>query len=245
MQTRSSHTHWLAPLLFLLGLLWLSVLAFLLSWPDMEASVFDTGTSLVADERLRALRCPYVITADEEAMVRVRFENEADRKASFLVRSRISRGYLTLVDEDTQQLNLAPGQAQSLEWPVSARDAVYGRVVMARVLAMRSAAGPARERACGILVLGPAGIPGRWILALSLLLGLALCGGGALWWWRQRRPLGFHARGTARRAGLLSFVVLASLVAGLLSLWLVSHLLLISAAGLALALLQQSLGGTF
>ena len=231
-----------APALFLLGLLWLSGLAYLLSWSDMEASVFDKGTTLVADRPLTSLRCPFVITADEQGAARATFRNRADRKTSFLVRSRLTRGYMSLVREETERLQLAPSETRELSWDFDADDAVFDRIVMARVLAFGSAAGPARQSACGVLVLGPSPLPGRWIFALALLAGLVLTGGGAWWWWMPRRPLGFLARGTARRASLMSAIVGAALLSGMLGLWLVSHLLLIAAAGLTVALLQHAYG---
>ena len=244
MLTNSPASSRLAPALFLIGLLWLAVLAFFSAWPDMEASVFDSGTASAADQRLQSLRCPWVITASETATVRATFVNRADRPASFLVRSRVSEGFQTIVREETEQVTVEPGGRRELAWPVSAADAVFDRIVMVRVLATRSAVSPAREKACGILVVGfpIQGIPGRWIFLGSILFGIALTGGGAHLWLSPRRPLRPKHQATARRAGLLAGGVISSLVVGLGGWWLVSHLLLIAAGLLVLLLLEDVYG---
>ncbi len=232
----------LAAIFFYLGLLWLAVLGFASAWPDMEAGVFDNATVLVADEALRDLACPWLISQGEESAIHARFDNDADRPTSFLVRTRITEGFVTLVREETRQVSLAPGASETLTWPISASDAAYGRFVMARVLAMRGPGSPARQASCGILVLGPVGIPGRVIAFAAILLGLALTGGGAIAWWRPRMPLNEGHRMTAGRAGLLAAVVLASLVTGLAGAWIPSHLLSIAAFGLVIGLLQAVYG---
>ncbi len=229
-----------APGLFFLGLLWLSALSFVSSWPDMEASFFDTETTLAADSKLQTLRCPLVISADETATVKATFRNPSDRTASFLVRTRISSGFVTLVRQDSQQVTLAPGASREFSWPFAARDAAYGRLVMARVLATKSVGQPARESSCGILVLGVSGASGSRLFAAGVLAGLALVAAGAGKWWFEHRPLDGSGLSIARRASALALVVGASLIAGLLTWWLLSHLLLIASALLALVLLEQA-----
>lgn len=227
-----------APTLFFLGLLCLAAMAFATAWPDMEASVFDRTTALMADGKLRALRCPWVIAADEVAAVRIRFTNNTDRPASFLVRTRISEGFVTFVRQDSQPVKLQPNQSRELSWPVTAKDAAFGRVVMARALATRSAFRPARENSCGILVVGISGVDGQSLFAAGVLVGLVLTAAGAGWWWSRRRPLGTGETGTVRHASILALIVVASLVSGMLSWWLVSHLLLIAAVLFSFVLLE-------
>jgi hypothetical protein len=224
---------------FLVGVAWLAVMGFVAAWPDMEASVFDAATSLSADEKLQTLACPLVIAEDEVAAVRARFSNPADHDTAFLVRTRISHGFVTLVRQDSQQVRLAPGATQELSWPIEAADAAYGRLVLARVLATRGFGQPARESACGVLVLGLSGVRGAWVYAASTLAGLTLMLGGAGWWWRGRRPLDARQLTTARRFGFLAFLVVASLAAGVLDQWLVSHMLLIATVLYLFALLER------
>lgn len=227
------------PAIFFVGVVWLAAMGFVAAWPDMEASVFDAATSLSADADLPTLACPLVIAEDEVAAVRARFSNPADHETSFLVRTRISHGFVTLVRQESQQVRLAPGATQELSWPIEASDAAYGRLVLARVLATRGFGQPARESACGVLVLGLSGVRGAWVYAASTLAGFALMLGGAAWWWRERRPLDARQRTTVRRFGFLAFLVVVSLVTGLMAQWLVSHILLIASVLYLFALLER------
>lgn len=231
-----------APTMFFVGLLCLAGMAFATSWPDMEASAFDSATSLSADAKLRSLRCPWAIAADEVGSVGVDFANPTERATSFLVRSRITRGFVTYVRQDSQQLTLDPHESRTIEWPITADDAAYGRVVMARVLATRSAAQPAREGACGVLVIGVTGVRGQWVVWAGVLLGAAMATAGAALWYRRRRPLRPRDRTIATRAGLLTTLVTASLLAGMLGWWPASHLLQIAALLSVVTILERVYG---
>lgn len=233
----------LAPLLFFVGLAWLAVVAFAAAWPDMEAGAFDASTTLVADQPLRSLSCPLVLAADEERRVQARFDNPSDAPEAFLVRSRVSEGFVTVVREDSRQVALAPGGSTTLSWPVFASDAAYGRIVMVRVLATRSAVSPARQSACGILVVGIRGVPGRAIAAVAVLAGLAFVLAGAVHWRRAHRPPTPGDRRAAQRAGVLAAIVVASLVTGIGGLWLVSHLLLVVSALFAVLVVESYYSG--
>lgn len=224
---------------FVLGLTLLGFMAFLSAWPDMEASVFDSATAAMADEPLDGLRCPLAITAGEAASIRVAFHNDRDRASSFLVRSRISRGFVTLVHEETEQVRLEPGGSTELSWPINAADATYGRMVLARVLAMRGGGQPARERACGVLVLGDSALKGWQLFALGVLAGVLGVVAGGRQWYVRRRPLSGRHRSLAGAAMVLVAIVVASLAVGIIGAWLASHLLLVLAVLFLVALLYH------
>lgn len=233
-----------APLLYGAGLLWLALVAAALAWTGLETSKFDTATVLSAGAPFRELRCPRLLGAHEEALIEARFRNDLDRPVSFRVRARFARKYLTLVREEAQQVRIAPGEAARVAWRVPASDAVYGRIVMARARANGSPLGPARQRVCGVLVVPTAGLPGGLALALGLTLGLALIVAGAGLWWAGRRPLDGEGRASAGRQGLLAGTILAALLAALLGTWLPALVLLLTAALLAISLLQHAAGAT-
>jgi hypothetical protein len=227
------------PATFTAGLLVLAAMAFVSAWPDMEASVFDAGTASVADRALHALQCPVLITPDETANVSARFHNDTDRLQSFLVRARVSHGYVTLVRQNSQQVRLRPGESVTLTWPVRAEDAAYGRLILVRVLAMSGPGRPARQSSCGVLVAGVPGVSGQVLFSLGVIAGLGLLIAGAAWWSVGRRPLNRRDARRARRAALVAVAVAASLVTGLAGWWLLSHLLLIGSALLVLVVLEQ------
>ncbi len=239
MQNGSKFMLRLGALLFILGLLLTTTMAFVIFLPDMEASLFDAGTSASADESLRSLSCPYIITAGETVNLRAKFTNPEDRDISFIVRSRISQGLVTLMRQDSQVVEIAAGDTLELSWPVTADDAAFGRLILARVLATRSAAFPARENSCGILLVNVTGVTGQQIVILGLVVSLLAMGGGAGLWLRQTRPLTGRMQSIAQAFGALGAVILGSLVAGLLNWWLVGLLLLILAILLLGAILER------
>jgi hypothetical protein len=225
--------------LFVLGVAWLAAMAFLASWPDMEASQFDTLTASMADAPLAAFRCPIAIAPDEQAFVRARFRNDSDSVQSFRVQVRISEGFVSLMRQDAEQVRLEPGERKELRWSIDASDAAYRRLILARAIVYRTAGRPARERSCGVLVLGIPGVSGRLAYATGLAIGILATAVGALWWWRARRPVPGGDRRIARIAGTLAAVVAGSLAAGVTGSWLVSHLLLVLAFLVLVALLAQ------
>lgn len=216
----------LGALLFVLGLLLTAVMSFMLFWPDMEASLFDTNSIAEANGRERALQCPYVITTSEVAEIRATFRNPIEQEIAFLVRSRISQGFVTLMRQESELVRIPPGEALTLTWPVAAGDAAYGRVIMARILTTRSAAAPSQQDFCGILLLNVPGVTGGQVVALGLALVLLLLGGGAWLWW-GKRPLNSYQRRFVMPLALLALMLLASLISGLLNAWLFGLVLLV------------------
>jgi hypothetical protein len=224
-------------LLFLAGLALLAALALASAWPDMEATVFDSATASVAGARLGTLHCPWMVTEHEAARLTATFRNQSARSESFLVRARISEGSVAYWRQASQVLTLAPGEARTLSWPVTADDAAYGRLILARVLAMGAGSGPARQAACGILILHVPGGRGDFLFALGLvcsggLMALGLAG----WAWRRR--LAGRSLAVTRAFGATALVVAASLAVGMLGWWLPSHLLLILSVIVLLAMLE-------
>ncbi len=228
----------LGALLFVLGLLLTAVMSFIFFWPDMEASLFDTNSIAEANGRARALRCPYVITPAEVAEIQASFKNPLDREITFLVRSRISQGYVTLMRQESELVRIPPGEELTLMWPVAAGDAAYGRVIMARILTTRSAAAPSQHDFCGILLLNVPGLTGGQIVTPGLILVVLLLGGGAWLWW-GKRPLNDYQRRFVVPFALLALTLLASLVAGLLNAWLFGLVLLVATLVLVGIILER------
>lgn len=209
--------------LFSLGLVGTMAAAFIAFWPNMEASMFDTTTT--AQERLRTLSCPRVITADEEAVIRLTLENPFDDPLRLQVRARISEGYLSLSRQYSQFVELAPRETRDVTWDISAEDAVFNRVVMARVFVNRRPPLPSRQAACGTLVLPLNNLSGNQIVFGSLLLGLAGFGasGATLLW--HKRPFNDRKLRRVRAAAGLAGLVLLNLIFSMMGYWLVGVLL--------------------
>ena len=233
---RESKSNPLAAGLFGFGLLLALLLVVVSFWPDMEARMFDPG--LTAEARLTALRCPMVVTPADDAQIRVTFRNTLDdRDLRLFVVARISEGRITTMRQSNTQLRLAPGERETLTWDIAPEDAVYGRVIMARVHQFRSFPFPSRERSCGVLFVNTPWLTGGqlvWLLGGLTLLSL---GGGAGLWLRQR-PFDEAQRKKMLGMGLATAVLFIAFLAGLLGAWLVSLGLLIGVLLLAVSSLE-------
>lgn len=229
MPNRSSFTTRLSAALFIVGLILTTGISLAIFWPNLEASLFDTNTTAMADSPLRTLRCPSAITVQETGQIQATFTNSGERESTFVVRARFSQGLATLMREETEVVRLAPGAQRVMSWPVTADDAAYGRVIMARVYVTASTIAAARQGSCGILLVNAAGVTGQQLIIASILVSLLVLGTGGGLWLGQQRPLTGRASDLARAFGILTAIILGSLLAGLLGWWLASLLLVAGA----------------
>ncbi len=240
MQVSRSFRKYLSILFLAVGLLLLALMAFVFFWPDMEASLFDSSTTASADQALSGLRCPYVMTAAETAQIRAVFENPEEREISFIVRARISQGYVSLIRQDSEVVRIAPGERLEKRWPVTADDAAYGRLIMARIFATRSAASAAQQSSCGILLVNTTAVTGQTLVILGLAGSLLALVVGSGLWWQLERPLNERRRLAARDFGVVTLVVFSSMAAGMGGAWVLSLLLLILSLLLLGAMVERS-----
>ncbi len=237
MSNHRSFTHILGSGLFIIGLLLALGLTLIALWPDLEASFFDSA--LAAERSLENLRCPIILTPAQPGTIQATFSNPHERPVQFLVQASITQGYVSWQREDDTLLQLAPGQVESLAWPITVEDAAYGRLILARIFAFRSAPLPARARTCGILVLNTTFLNGNQIvvgLTGAALVSLGL--GGALW----LHPLGQMSRQRWRASYTtlrVAFLILLALGASLLGWWAISLILLLLVLLLLAVLIER------
>lgn len=215
----------LSLLLFALGvLLGLTVMGIGV-WGDLEATLFNPGVR--ADATLSSLRCPVMITPDETATIRARVKNTLDHATNFFVRARISEGFVTLMREEKFSLSLEPGEAQWVEWAVSADDAAYDRLVLFKVTISGGYPLPSREATCGVVVIGIPFLTGNKIYGISIGIALvATIGGLALWIFSNPHRLDATVQVT-RAMIFLSIATLAGMVVTLAGWWVLGGLALI------------------
>lgn len=228
----------IAILLFSAGFLVSLGLATVAIWAGIEAAMFNP--SRAPEGRLR-LQCPIIMTSAETATVSVTFTNPTDRELRFPIYANISDGYVTLMRQVTTRLVLEPQEKRQLSWEITADDAAYGRFVLVRIHALRSAPLPYRQGSCGVFVVNVPFISGRWVTALLLAAGLLTLGGGMAGWLKWQQPLDKRARGSAVLMTLLSALVLAALIVAFLNWWIVGILIIAFAILLMGALLERSL----
>lgn len=209
------------------------------AWGDFEASLFDL--SLPSDGPLNTLSCPVLVTAAESGTVSATFTNPSERPIQRRVRIHVSDGLVTLLREEKSMLPLDPGERQRLQWTVTADDAVWGRLILARVYVYRQYPLPSATAACGILLVDLPPFTGGHVLALAVAASLLGIGLGGWLWMASNRPLAGRIRRVTYGMAVLAGIVLAGMSASLLGWWLLAVGLLVLAILLALALFAYSL----
>jgi hypothetical protein len=209
----------LSLILFFTGFILIMIVAGIAIWADLEASLFES--SQFAEEQLRTLRCPILITTGEEALVRASFTNPTDRPLILLVQIRTSRGFISLSREAQSRVELEPRETQQLEWRISPEDAVYGRFILVRINSLRTAPEPSRRASCGMMVIDAPNLTGNQIIALLLVGGLLAMGGGAALWLANNQPFPLEGRQReiAYLMGATAVIAFSALLAGFLGWW--------------------------
>jgi hypothetical protein len=229
----------LALLVFSLGVICAMGLSAIAVLGDVEATLFDSGLAHMRDAAL-TLRCPTLITAGETGTVAASFKNPLDKPVEFSIRTHISQ-YVPMWREINSKVSVDPGDRESLEWTVTADDAVQGNLILVKVLRYRKYPLPGRLGSCGILVVDLPYLSGRLIAALIFTASLTGLVGGTLLWILGSQPLVGRALDLARAMGVLATTLLAGLVASLLGAWLLGLLFWIAAVLLIGAILGHFL----
>jgi hypothetical protein len=228
--------------LFSLGLATALALAAAVVWADLEASTFDVSL-IGGSEPLSSLRCPVMMSRNETAQLTASVTNPSDRAVRLSVRAHISDGFVSLIREERELLELAPGETRRLSWAIAPQDAAYGRIVLARVHVLRAGPEhPHRQRSCGVLVLGLpfSGHAFAWLLATSSVAAMAAAAYG---WWRSRPSrLLRYDQGTLFMA-VLTLLASAALVGAFGSWWIVGAGILVVTALLLSAIVGYLLAG--
>jgi len=194
-------------------------------WADLEASLFSSG--ITREAGLPSLKCPVMITADEIGIVRATIENTLDRRSTRRVFADFSQGYVTLIREEKDLFSLEAGESRELEWTVSPEDAVYKRVILARIKSFGGYPSPDRQGSCGILVFNVKGISGDQLLVILLVTSLALMAVGIGTSGR------FHSAGQRRNRRImramvaLAIFVILGLASTLFGWWVVGLIILV------------------
>ena len=197
------------------------------AWGDLEAFLFDA--SVDADGALGSLRCPVVITSTESGKLSATFENPTERPIKPSVRTHISEGFVTLMRRIDDRPSLEPSEKQRLEWTVTADDAAYGYLILARVFVKYPYPLPDRTAACGVLVVDLPGWTGGQVTALVVVGSLFCMVAGIGLWVAGNRPLSGRILDATRAMIALAVVVLLGIVSSFLGLWLLAGLLLMIA----------------
>jgi len=224
---QNSVLSFLGVILYITGILAGSALAALSAWGDIEASTFDAA--LQTDETLSKLDCPVFIGKEEQRVIVAEIVNTTDRDVSPVVRARITQGYVTLVREHRGKVDIPQGESARIEWDISAEDAAYRQLILARVYQFSNYSLPSRQATCGVVVVPVPGLTGQQFYLLLFGSGLVLSAVG-LFLWIPNRDSEADPGGRKLRAYIyLAAYLLAVSLLNLLGNWLVSVLLVVLA----------------
>ncbi|MFN2143990.1 MAG: hypothetical protein ACK2T7_01495 [Anaerolineales bacterium] len=154
---------------------------------DTEAIVFSAMVS--GDDTLRTVRCPELITRGETGVIEVTVTNHSDKRLYRYVRTYVSEGYLTLKREINSSFYQDPGESTNLEWEVSADDAAWGYLIMAKVLVFKQTPLPSYVGTCAITSLDIPYVRGWHLIAVAAAASVILMGIGYRQYVLANRPL--------------------------------------------------------
>ncbi len=190
-------------------------------WADLEASMFDSA--LQTDEGMRSLRCPILINSNETGRITAKISNPLDRTFAPNIRAHVSKGFVTFMDEINDKPSLAPHSSQTLEWKVSAEEAVWGHFILFRVTQFRAYPAPSYSGACGVLTMNLP-LPGKWFTAGVILVSVLGMGAGLWLWISSNKPVKGRSRDVTAEMAVLGTAVLVGIFSALAALTLVGLL---------------------
>jgi hypothetical protein len=196
-------------------------------WADLEASLFDP--SIGAEEPIKTLKCPVLITPRESGIITATFSNPSDRAVLRTVRAHISYGFATLIREVSTQFTLEPGGQQKLEWEVGAEDAAWRRVVLVRVNVLRNWPLPSQTGSCGVIVMNVPGLTGNQFSTLLVVLSVLGIAIGIFLWIRRGKSTAELAPDISKAMMILGALMLGIMIVSARGSWMMGGLLLIFA----------------
>ncbi len=188
-------------------------------------STFYFGGIKIAEEDLKTLKCPPIITPVDRSAVTATITNNTNRTIKPLYRMNISsdREIIRLVESNPE---IAPGETIRVEWAVNHEDAIYGKLVLVKVMQYKTLRTPSREGTCGTLVLKIPYLSGNQVLITGIFTSLALMGLGIILWLISNRPLIGRSLNVRNAMLILVVVIAAGITAGYYGIWMLGIIFL-------------------
>jgi hypothetical protein len=216
MESRKKIFRTLGIILFYAGILAGMVTFILMNWAYFEA-YFYFGYTAPADKSLTNLRCPLLLTAEEEGQVTASITNNADRDLTIPVRTEFSYYGASTLDKVTYPV--AMGQTQNLSWTVTKDNMVFGHLILARVFVYSSFTLPSRSATCGTVVVGLPGVTGIELFIIVLVFSLASMAAGWGLWIAGNRLVLVDGLIATRAMTFFTIAVVLGLIAGVIGWW--------------------------
>lgn len=207
-----------AVLLFIIGSALGMVLIGASIYADFESTLFDATT--VVDGSIRPINCPILLSSTEVGKVSALVRNSDDQPRELVVRTHITRGHLILLREVQDKIALDPGASQRLFWEVTAEDAAYGHLIMAKVIVFDDSSNPSHKGSCGIIVMKMPGNLQGWQLFWTLyLISVTFILSGMRIWWTTGPPFGSGSLEATRSILGLGGIILLGLIFIIFGFW--------------------------
>lgn len=173
-------------LLFILGTFLGLVLIGSSVYADFESTLFDVSN--IAENSFRLIRCPVFLSPKEAGAFSTVLKNPENDFRDVIVKAHISRGHLILMREVQEKVRLSPLQTQLMDLEVSAEDAAYGHLILAKVVVTDTKSATSHRDSCGIIVLElPDGLKGWHLFWLLFILSSSATIIGMGVWWKKCR----------------------------------------------------------
>ncbi len=213
---------------FFAGVLLGTFFAAFVTWADFEASLFDAPTDTSA-LKLESLKCPVLLNREETGTVTATFANPAEWAIRRTIDAHISHGFVILMREERNRIDLQPGEERTLQWTIAPEDAAWGRFILVRLHVQRNGALPPRSGSCGVLVVKLPFGSGTQITIATVVLSVLWIVAGAVLWLRGTEAQRKDLRPVDYLALSLGPLTLLALITSMLGNWFISLILLILA----------------
>ncbi len=191
-------------------------------WGDVESQMFDAMYK--GDERLSTLKCPVVLTPQDEEQFSATISNPIDEEIKPAVRVHVSSSFLDTKREENLNFELAPKESRKLAWQVSPSEAEDGNMILVKVFLFRDYPISSKHATCGIWVLDIPLIKGNQLIYGSFALSaIGMIATTALWP-TVNKPMGKKAKELFRAFYILSAIIILATIGCLLGKWLIGVL---------------------
>lgn len=192
---------------------------------NLEATFYFGGIK-IADEDLKSLKCPVIVTPLDRTSVTASITNNTAKTINPMYRVNISNdSKVSRLIETTP--TLSPGETQQVEWEVNHGDAIYGNLILVKVMQYKTLKTPSREGTCGTLALNIPYLTGNQVLYSGALSSLLLIGAGIFLWLKSNKPLIGRSLNLKNAMLLMAVVVGAGIIASCCGVWGLGSLLLV------------------
>jgi len=214
-------------------------------WGDTDNALsFDRNQPTLAN--LGRLRCPIVLSPNEEGTIRAAFRNPHQEEVAILVIGIVSEKDFRSYREVSDTLIIEPRGRHDFRWNISQADSVEGNLILSRVFLMnqeKSTPYPARTAACGVIVLDFFGLKGSTIVIFLTAISLVSLLFGGILLYSYRKPRDYSSPQLFFSLFLFATTCIICLVANLLGWWILAGLILLFDVLLASIIISNLLFG--